>query len=157
MVHPSGDVPINGADFIPGLILAHLVKIHPLTFEYAVVLARERFAHEPVGADLDLADFLDDFAGNHGFSKTALSDKFDFMNAKEIIDEIRNLSSNERMELLERLRSEFMDEFESFEPELTPQQVAELERRAEEAIENPKSGIPWEEVRAKMYKKYVRE
>jgi hypothetical protein len=30
-----------------------------------VVLARERFGHDAVRANLDLADFFEDFAGNH--------------------------------------------------------------------------------------------
>ena len=65
MVHARGDVPVNRAHVIAGLIFAHLVEIHALAFEDGMVLAGERFADEPVGANLDLADFLKNFSRNH--------------------------------------------------------------------------------------------
>src|SRR5439155_22596205 len=38
---------------------------HALALEDGMVLAGERFADEPVRANLDLADFFENFAGNH--------------------------------------------------------------------------------------------
>jgi hypothetical protein len=58
MIHPRGHVPIDGPDFVPGLIFPNLFEVHPLPFEDAMVLAGERFAYEPVGANLDLPDLL---------------------------------------------------------------------------------------------------
>ena len=44
MVHPRGDVPVNRAHLVAGLVFAHLVEVHPLALEDAVVLAGERLA-----------------------------------------------------------------------------------------------------------------
>ena len=66
MVHPRGDVPVNRAHVVAGLVFAHLVEVHALALEDAVVLARERLGHEPVRANLDLPDFFENLAGNHG-------------------------------------------------------------------------------------------
>src|ERR1043165_1010546 len=66
MIHPRRHVPINRAHLIPRLIFADLLKIHALAFEDAMVLAGESFAHQAIGANLDLADFSKNFARNHG-------------------------------------------------------------------------------------------
>ncbi len=65
MIHPRGDIPVDGAHFITGLILADLFEVHPLSFEDTVILARQRLGDEPAGADFNLANFLKDFARNH--------------------------------------------------------------------------------------------
>jgi len=40
-----------------------------------------------------------------------------------------------------------------FDPEPTPDQMEEFERRAERLSRNPESGIPWEQIRADLKKK----
>jgi putative addiction module component (TIGR02574 family) len=61
----------------------------------------------------------------------------------EILEELRRMPEAERRELVETIEMEFGD----FNDELTPEQKAELDRRAEELRKNPKAGIPWEQVR----------
>jgi putative addiction module component (TIGR02574 family) len=68
------------------------------------------------------------------------------MTADEILERIRNLPKNERRELVQQI----LDEFTEYDDELTPEQIAELERRAEELRRNPHSGIPAEQVFAKV-------
>ncbi len=68
------------------------------------------------------------------------------MSRSEILEELRRMPEAERRELVETIETEFGD----FDDELTPEQIAELERRAEKFSKNPQSGIPWEQVRAEL-------
>jgi putative addiction module component (TIGR02574 family) len=68
------------------------------------------------------------------------------MSAAEILEQIRRLPETERREVIERIEEEFIE----FEDELTPEQMAELDRRGEQLRRNPASGIPWEQVRAEL-------
>lgn len=72
------------------------------------------------------------------------------MSAEQILEEIRRLPEGERRELVERIEDEFVD----FDDELTPEQISELERRAEEFRKNPQRGIPWEQVREEARKRF---
>ena len=165
MVHPRGDIPVDGAHVVAGLVFAHLVEVHALAFEHAVVLARERLGHEAVGANLDLADFFEDFAGDHwegnaeggmangewGREKKALcagqaGRYFAGMSAMEIMEEMRRMPEAERRDLTEKI----LEEFGYLEDGPTPEQLAEFERRGEQLRRNPQNGIPWEQVRAEL-------
>jgi putative addiction module component (TIGR02574 family) len=70
------------------------------------------------------------------------------MGVSEIIEKIRALPPEERREVVERIEIEF-----AVDDELTPDQIAELDRRAEEARKNPQAGKPWEQVRDEMRKR----
>ena len=68
------------------------------------------------------------------------------MSAAEILEQVRRLPPEERREVAEQI----LDECGAFDDELSPGQVAELERRAEKLHESPETGIPWEQVRAEL-------
>ena len=72
------------------------------------------------------------------------------MNAAELLGQIRQLPENERSEVVQQI----LDEFTEFDDELTPEQIVELERRADELRKHPERGIPWEQVRADARKKF---
>ena len=61
--HPRGDVPIDRANFVAGLILAHILEVHPASFEDTVVIAGEGGLDETAGFDFESADFLRISAG----------------------------------------------------------------------------------------------
>jgi putative addiction module component (TIGR02574 family) len=68
----------------------------------------------------------------------------------EILEELRRMPEAERRELVETIEMEFGD----FNGELTPEQKAELDRRAEEFRQNPHDGIPFEQVREEARKRF---
>jgi putative addiction module component (TIGR02574 family) len=72
------------------------------------------------------------------------------MSATEILEQIRQLPEAERRELMETIDLEFGD----FNDELTPEQKAELDRRAEEFRKNPHQGIPFEQVREEARERF---
>lgn len=65
------------------------------------------------------------------------------MNATEVVEQVHKLPLAEQREVFEQLRDEFDNE-------LTPEQVAELDRRAEDALRNPGRGKPIEQVFAEV-------
>jgi hypothetical protein len=71
------------------------------------------------------------------------------MNATEVVEQFHKLPLVEQREVFELLRDEFEDE-------LSPEQVAELDRRAEDALKNPGRGTPWEQLRDETLRKYQR-
>jgi putative addiction module component (TIGR02574 family) len=73
------------------------------------------------------------------------------MSRTEILEELRRMPESERRELVETIDSEFGD----FNDELTPEQKAELDRRAEDALKHPGRGTPIEEVSAEIRKRLL--
>ena len=69
------------------------------------------------------------------------------MSATQVLEQIEKLPFEEQREVFEQLRDKFDDE-------LTPEQIAELERRAADARAHPERGIPWETLRAEMFARY---
>ena len=72
------------------------------------------------------------------------------MSAAEILEELRRMPEAERRELVETIELEFGD----FNHELTADQIAELDRRAEEFRKSPEAGIPWEQVQENTRKRF---
>jgi putative addiction module component (TIGR02574 family) len=72
------------------------------------------------------------------------------MTASEILDQIRRLPREQQYEVAEKVWAEFGD----FDDELTPEQMAELDRRAEDALKHPERCRPMEEVFADIEKRY---
>ncbi len=73
------------------------------------------------------------------------------MSAEQILDEIRRMPQVARRELVEAIGLEFGD----FGDDLTSEQIAELERRAEDALKHPGRGTPVEEVSAEIKKRLL--
>jgi len=79
-----------------------------------------------------------------------MGNRFDGMSATEFLQQFHKLPPEEQREVFKRLRDEFDDE-------LTPEQAAELDRRAEDALRNPGRGTPVEEVFAEIRKRLTRK
>jgi putative addiction module component (TIGR02574 family) len=66
------------------------------------------------------------------------------MSSTEILSAANALPLKERIKLAEKLWSDILDT--GVDPELSAEQVAELDRRAEEALKFPERGVSAEEV-----------
>jgi putative addiction module component (TIGR02574 family) len=70
------------------------------------------------------------------------------MSAAQVLEQVDKLPLEEQREVFEQLRDRFDDE-------LTPVQIAELDRRAEDALKHPGRGTPIEEVSAEIKKRLL--
>lgn len=72
------------------------------------------------------------------------------MSKAEILEEMRRMPEAERRELVATIGLEFGP----FDDELTAEQKAELDRRADDALKNPGRGTPWEKLRDETLARY---
>jgi putative addiction module component (TIGR02574 family) len=77
------------------------------------------------------------------------------MSASDLIEQMRLMPTQEKRAFIEKVWDEYGDELGWVEPDLTPEQIAELERRAEDALKNPGRGTPVEEVSAEIKKRLL--
>ena len=77
--------------------------------------------------------------------------KFPWKTLKIEVD--AKLSRPDRLELAQQVWSNIVEN--GYEPELTPEQIEELDRRAEDALKNPGRGKPIEEVFAEIKKRFA--
>ena len=71
------------------------------------------------------------------------------MSATEVVEQFRKLPVEQQHEAFEKIR-EVVGEID----DLTPEQAAELDRRLAAFEKNPRDGIPWEEVEARMNERF---
>jgi putative addiction module component (TIGR02574 family) len=72
------------------------------------------------------------------------------MTKNEILSELMKLDAQERLQIAEELWDSVGEEHLP----LTEHQAAELQRRMDDLEANPSIGVPWEEVRASLLKKF---
>jgi len=74
------------------------------------------------------------------------------MSAAEILAAAKALPLNERIEIAQGLWEDIAGN--GCDPDLTPEQSAELDRRLADFEKNPRAGIPWEQVEADLNKRF---
>ena len=74
------------------------------------------------------------------------------MSASEILKAAKALPQAERIKLAQDFWEIVAED--GFDPDLTPEQAAELDRRLADFEKNPHDGIPWEQVEADLNKRF---
>ena len=70
------------------------------------------------------------------------------MSATEVLEAAKALPIHERIEIAKGLWEDIADN--GYNPDLTPEQSAELDRRLADFEKNPRSGVPWEQICAEL-------
>jgi len=70
------------------------------------------------------------------------------MDYQSVLNEVESWPIDDRLRLVQDVWDQLADQ--GYEPELTEEMKAELDRRIEEMDRNPGAGVPWEEVKARV-------
>ena len=70
------------------------------------------------------------------------------MDYQSVLKEVETWPLDDRIRLVQDVWDRLVNL--GYEPELTEEMKAELDRRVEEMDRNPGSGVPWEEVKARV-------
>ena len=76
------------------------------------------------------------------------------MSATDLIEQMRPMPTEEKRAFVEKVWEEYGEELGWIEPDLTPEQIAKLDRRLADFEKNPRDGIPFEQIQAEMKAKY---
>jgi putative addiction module component (TIGR02574 family) len=74
------------------------------------------------------------------------------MNATEILEAAKALPQEERIKLAQDFWEIIVED--GYDPDLTPEQAAELDRRLADFEANPHEGIPWEQVKTELNNRF---
>jgi putative addiction module component (TIGR02574 family) len=81
-----------------------------------------------------------------------VSGKFPGMSATEILEAAKALPQEERIKLAQDFWEIIVED--GYDPDLTPEQAAELDRRLADFEANPHEGIPWEQVKTELNNRF---
>ena len=70
------------------------------------------------------------------------------MDYQSVLDAVETWPMDDRIRLVQDVWDRLVDH--GYEPELTEEMKAELDRRVEELDRNPGAGVPWEEAKARV-------
>ncbi|MGA3266977.1 MAG: addiction module protein [Verrucomicrobiota bacterium] len=76
------------------------------------------------------------------------------MSASDLIEQMRPMPTEEKRAFIEKVWDEYGEELGWVDPELTPEQIAELDRRAESALAHPERCRPLEDVVADIERRF---
>ena len=76
------------------------------------------------------------------------------MTATDLIEQMRPMPTEEKRAFVEQVWQEYGEELGWVDPDLTPEQIAELDRRAAHALAHPERCRPLDDVMADIEKRF---
>ena len=69
-----------------------------------------------------------------------------------LLERVKRLTAAERIEVMNGIWTSLLQE--GYEPKITPEEEAELERRWQDHLAHPEDALPWETVKAQLEERY---